>query len=308
MPDPSLAGLRVLRAVAELGSFTAAGRALGYTQSAVSRQVAALESAAGRPLFERQRYGVRLTPTGERLLPRAARALDDLDAAFRDVPVPTRTSMVRVGAFPVAAAGIVTDVLADLALSRPEVVVTLREGTTPSLVRALRHGAIDLAVVAQTPPFRPLDAQAPALVLRPIQERELAIAVGERHPFARRRSVDVTELAEQIWVASRSDDGDALLGVWPGLAGRPQVRYVARDWNTKLALVAAGLAITTVSTATRTCGDVRLVEVRGGSQELRRLSVARLPGRMSADVHAVSEALRAPIGGIGRAPAAVVRR
>jgi DNA-binding transcriptional LysR family regulator len=296
MPDPPLAALRVLRAVAELGSFTAAGRALGYTQSAVSRQVAALESAAGSALFVRHRYGVNLTPAGERLLPRAARALDELDAALRDAPAPTPTSTVRIGAFPVAAAGIVTDALADLARSRPEVVVTMREGTTPSLVRALRHGAIDLAVVAQTPPFRPLDAKAPALILRQIHERELVIAVGAMHPFAGRRSVDVAELADQTWAASRSDDGTALLGVWPGLPGRRDVRYVARDWNTKLALVAAGLAITTVSAGTRTSGDVRLVEVRGGSRELRRLSVARLPGRMSADVHAVSEALAASAG------------
>ena len=296
MPDPSLAALRVLRAVAELGSFTAAGRALGYTQSAVSRQVAALESAVGSPLFARHRYGVQLTPAGERLLPRAARALDDLDAAFHDAPAPTPTSIVRIGAFPVAAAGIVTDALAELARSRPEVMVTMREGTTPSLVRAVRHGAIDLAVVAQTPPFRPLDTRAPALVLRTIDERELVIAVGAMHPFAVRRSVDVRELADQTWVASRSDDGAALLGVWPGLAGRRDVRYVARDWNTKLALVAAGLAITTVSVGGRTSGDVRLVEVRGGSQELRRLSVARLPGRMSADVHAVSEVLATFVG------------
>jgi hypothetical protein len=62
MADFSPTGLRVLREVAQSGSFSAAARALGYTQSAVSRQVAALEAVAGRRLFDRGRLGVVLTP------------------------------------------------------------------------------------------------------------------------------------------------------------------------------------------------------------------------------------------------------
>lgn len=291
MADPSLAALRALRAVAELGSFTAAGQALGYTQSAVSRQVAALETAAGGALFERHRYGVRLTAAGSRLLPRAARALDDLDAAFRDAPEPVRTSTVRVGAIPLAAAGLVTDALADLSRHRPDVVVTMREATTPALVRALRQGTFDLAVLAQTPPFRPLDTEAPALAVDLICERELLVAVASTHPFAQRGTVEVAELADQVWVASRSDDGDSLLGVWPGLPGRREIRYVARDWNTKLALVAAGLAVTTVSRGARLPAGVHLVGLRGEPHERRRVCVARPPGRMSADVQLVHEVL-----------------
>src|SRR5256885_15860928 len=84
MAELSTTGLRVLREVAQTGSFSAAARTLGYTQSAISRQVAALEAAAGRPLFERGRHGAVLTPAGARLLPRAIRVLDELDAALRE--------------------------------------------------------------------------------------------------------------------------------------------------------------------------------------------------------------------------------
>ena len=77
-------GLRVLREVAQAGSFSAAAQSLGYTQSAVSRQMAALEAVVGRPLFERGRRGVALTAAGARLLPCAIRVLDELDAALRD--------------------------------------------------------------------------------------------------------------------------------------------------------------------------------------------------------------------------------
>ena len=77
--DLSLTGLRVLRAVAERGSFTAAAAELGYTQSAVSRQVAALERGSRATLFERRSDGVRLTTSGLILLRHARVVLDEID-------------------------------------------------------------------------------------------------------------------------------------------------------------------------------------------------------------------------------------
>src|SRR6185312_9182759 len=99
--DFSPTGLRVLREVAERGSFSAAARALGYTQSAVSRQVAALEAAAGRPLFERAREGARPTPAGRRLLDRARTVLAELEAARRELDAAAPAAgPVRLGAYP----------------------------------------------------------------------------------------------------------------------------------------------------------------------------------------------------------------
>ncbi len=291
MPEPTLSALRVFRAVAELGSFTAAGKALGYTQSAVSRQVAVLETSAGEPLFEREQYGVRLTPAGSRLVPRIARALDDLDSAFRDTPEPARTAPVRLGAFPLAAAGLVSTALAQLRRTRPDLVVPMREASTPALVRALRHGTLDLAVVAQRQPFRPLDDGTPLLQLTAVAERDLLIAVGPRHRFARLPTVDVTQLSGEVWVASRSDDGDSRLGVWPGAPGRPDVRYTVQYWAAKLALVAADLAITTVAADVPVRPDIHLVAVHGEPRELRRVSIARMPGQTEPTVQIVHDAI-----------------
>ena len=294
--DFSPTGLRVLREVAQSGSFTAAARVLGYTQSAVSRQVAALEAIAGRPLFERRRDGVVLTPAGARLLARAVRVLDELDAAIRDAAMPdAEAGPVRLGTFATAAAGLLPGALASLPR---DLVVSVREATTPALTRALRAGTLDLAVLAQTPPFRPPDAEAPALDLTTLAERELIIGVGARHPFAGRRAVEVGELAGQVWVASRSDAGESLLGVWPGLAERPDVRYVVRDWWAKLQLVAAGLAITTLApVALGVLPDgVRAVAVRGEPQEVRRLVLARVPATLDGRAAAVADALVSAAG------------
>lgn len=288
--DLSVTGLRVLREVAERGSFSAAARSLGYTQSAVSRQIAALESAAGRRLFERGREGVRLTPAGGRLLTRATTVLAELDAARRELAGTANTGPVRVGAFASAAASFVPSALAVLA--HEGFAVTLREGSTPALVRALRAGALDLAVLAASPPFRPFDDGAPPLPTETLAEAELRVAVGPGHPFAARASVDITELEGQQWVASRSDAGETLLGVWPGLPGRPRVTYVVGDWLAKLRLVETGLAITTVPPMLAPAG-LTLVSILGGPEERRRVMLARRPGATAPEHEAVSAAMRA---------------
>ena len=291
--DISPTGLRVLREVAQAGSFSAAAHSLGYTQSAVSRQVAALEAVAGRRLFDRSRNGVTLTAPGTRLLARAVRILDELDHALREVRGDEIAGgPVRLGAFATAAAGLVPKALASL--SR-DLKVSLREGTTPALTRALRAGTLDLAILAQTPPFRPPDTESPALELTTLSERELLIGVSAGHPFASAGAVDVQQLNRQVWVASRSDPGDALLGVWPGLAERPDIRYVARDWLAKLHIVAAGLAITTLAPIMLDVlpEGVKVVAVRGEPRETRRVVVAHLPGPLGGPALRVANALMA---------------
>src|SRR5690606_30897352 len=85
MAEMTLAGFRVVHEVAGQGSFSAAAISLGYTQSAVSRQVAAMEHAAGTALFERLPRGVRPTAAGEVLVRRAARILGEVDGALEEV-------------------------------------------------------------------------------------------------------------------------------------------------------------------------------------------------------------------------------
>ncbi len=289
--DISPTGLRVLREVAQAGSFSAAAHSLGYTQSAVSRQVAALEAVAGRRLFDRSRNGVTLTAPGTRLLARAVRILDELDDALREVHGDEIAGgPVRLGAFATAAAGLVPKALASLPR---ELKVSLREGTTPALTRALRAGTLDLAILAQTPPFRPPDTESPALELTTLSERELVIGVSAGHPFASAGAVDVQQLNGQVWAASRSDPGDSLLGVWPGLTERPDIRYIARDWLAKLHIVAAGLAITTLAPVMLDVlpDGVKVVAVRGEPRETRRVVVAHLPGPLERPAFRVANAL-----------------
>ncbi|MGY2062523.1 LysR family transcriptional regulator, partial [Nocardia gipuzkoensis] len=161
--DASLTALRVFREVAERGTLTAAAAALGYTQSAVSRQIAALERSAGAPLLQRRHDGVRLTPAGRIVARRAAAVIDQIDATARELAgLPDDRATVRLGWFASAGAGLIPAALQRLRGTHPGITVLGREAGTPALVRSLRAGTVDLALVASAPPYRPLDAETPA--------------------------------------------------------------------------------------------------------------------------------------------------
>ncbi|MGW7824809.1 LysR family transcriptional regulator [Streptomyces puniciscabiei] len=292
--DISSTGLRVLRQIAESGSFTAAATRLGYTQSAVSRQAAALERSAGTALFERRPDGVRLTPAGLTLLRHARTILDCLTAAERDLTgTVSRTELVRLGLFLSAGAAILPLSLTRLAATDPQITVTTTEGTTPSLVRALRAGSIDLAVLTSRPPHRPLDGESPRLHVETVTDTELVVAVPSTGEFAGRTAVHVDELVDAPWIAAPASNAEPLLGVWPGLPGRPDIVHCARDWLTKLQLVAGGFGVTTVPSRLSPVlpPGVSLLHVEGAPPEIRRVLVARLPGRPTPAITAVTRAI-----------------
>jgi len=294
--DVSLVALRVFREVAERGTFTAAATSLGYTQSAVSRQIASIERAAGASLLERRRDGVRLTTAGQVVLRNAARVLDQLDATTRELAgLPAEGGTVRLGWFPSAGGVVLPRAIAALRRSHPATRVISREGSTPALVRALRAGSVDLALLASAPPFRPPDAESPALELETLAERSLKLAVPAGHPLAAGDSVDVANLRGQRWIAGPAAGEDKLMGVWPGLDERPEIAHTARDWLAKLHLVAAGAGLTTVSPSLADAAPpgVRVIAVHGGPQELRRIILARLPGRLTDAAGHLAGALRA---------------
>ncbi len=299
--EPSLVGLRVLREVAERGSLTAAAAPLGYTQSAVSRQIATLEKAAGAQLFERRPGGVRLTPEGRTLLRHAVVALDELDAAARELQGrAAEGGAASLGYFISAGAVLVPRSVAALRRKNPDIEVTTREGTTPSLVRALRARTIDLALLSARIPYRPPDDLDPPLQLEALAEAKLLLAVPADDGLGKRKTVHIDELADQRWIASTSRADEPLLGVWPGMAGRPRLVHSARDWLSKLNLVATGCGVTTVPAllAPSIPEGVRLIGVEGGPDERRRLILARLPEPAALPVTELAAILRQEAKGL----------
>jgi DNA-binding transcriptional LysR family regulator len=276
MADLSLSGMRLLREVAARGSFTGAAESLGYTQSAVSRQVAALEAAAGTPLFDRGARGVRLTEAGAALLPHAATVLDQVEQARRELQglSPAASGRLRVGAFPTAAAALVPRALAGFRERWPGIDVALRDGSSPSHLRRVGSGSAEVAVVSVLPGGRkPRDRR---VALAHLADDPLLLAVGRGHRLARQRSVDIDDLAGETWVAATPKADDTFLGAWQWAEWRPSVGFVAREWTAKLGLVAANLGITLVPglAADGVRPDVGLVRIRSERPVIRAVFVA----------------------------------
>jgi DNA-binding transcriptional LysR family regulator len=117
--------LRLLLAVAETGSFTAAADKLGLTQSAVSHAVGGAERRVGVVLFERGRRGARPTPAGQRAIVHARQILRQYEVLVtesRDAAAGTVTGTVRIAAFRSAAVHLLPPALETLGARHPNVV------------------------------------------------------------------------------------------------------------------------------------------------------------------------------------------
>jgi DNA-binding transcriptional LysR family regulator len=149
-PGLDLRHLAAFEAVARLRSFARAAQELGYTQPAVSQQVAALERIVGQRLFERSsgRAEARITEAGERLLEhvegltvRLAGARSDLDRFARG-----DTGTLSVGSFQSASACMVPRIFSRFRKERPDVEVELVESTTDlTSLDGVRSGALDFS-------------------------------------------------------------------------------------------------------------------------------------------------------------------
>ncbi|MEV3904020.1 LysR family transcriptional regulator [Mycobacterium sp. NPDC050551] len=238
----TLEGLRVCREIALLGSFTAAAHSLGYSQPAISRQVAAMEDVAGYRLFSREVRGVSLTPAGAVVVEHAAHVLGAAAALRHELDGlgDRLAGRVAVGAFPAAMAVLVPRAVARLAVDHPGLRVSLREAATPALLRELRAGRLGVAVVGTGAGLPDYDVDG--LAARRIYAGDLCIAVPAGHRLASVGRVAVRELADEAWIAGTGSAGDPQFMAWPTLSD-PVIRHRVSGWPARLGLVAAGLGI-----------------------------------------------------------------
>jgi DNA-binding transcriptional LysR family regulator len=152
LPELDLRMLVALRAVAEASSFGRAADRLGYTQSAISQQIAALERVVGEPVFDRPGgpKPVVLTRAGELLLAHAEAVLDRVQVAEADLASyrAGRLGRLAVGTFQSVSVRILPEVLRRLRAESPELEITLLESDEqPDLVNGVTSGELDLAFV-----------------------------------------------------------------------------------------------------------------------------------------------------------------
>ncbi|MEU9078067.1 LysR family transcriptional regulator [Kitasatospora sp. NPDC004745] len=275
-----MAWLDVFRTVAHLGSFTAAGERLGFTQSAISRQIATLEAELGTPLFDRLPRGVRLTEHGHALLPHAEALLDRLDSTRRDLAALTELTAgrLRVGAFDSANAALVPGALAAFRTAHPQVAISLTEGLSAHLLDLLGTGTIDLAVVAS---YAEDAYDRERFELQPLLADPVLVALPRGHRLARRRRLRLVELADESWIAASRHAESTLLAACLRSGFQPRIEYAVAAWTAKLGLVAAGLGPTLIpSLAARAArADLALVPLHPDDTPVRHVYTATRRGQ-----------------------------
>jgi DNA-binding transcriptional LysR family regulator len=236
--------LRALLAVIRCGSFTAAADQLGFTQSAISQQVASLEHEVGHLLVHRR--PVRPTPAGERLAEHAARILLRLDVArselsnLRDEP-----HGVRIAVCPLAAPKLLAVALRQVRSNDPRLRVTVRSLDPRSAVAEVASGAVDAALVdGITAPNEPLHlADAGLLSSAAMAETGVAVALATDHPLRNRASIDLEVLVDAPWIVAPAFSAGIEERPPVALGQGSRVVYEGSDLLTLLALVASGLGV-----------------------------------------------------------------
>jgi DNA-binding transcriptional LysR family regulator len=234
--------LRSFAAVARTGSFTTAARELGFTQSAVSQHVAALEADVGRVLLTRR--PVRLTPDGERLAAHARQILLRVDVARTELgPRHAPPHRFRLAVTPLALGPRVAAGLAQLRVDDGRATVELDVRLADDAVPLVADGSVDAALIdGVTTPNAPLEAAEPGtLTRRLVAEEPLVVLLPRDHPLAGVGTLALDAVRDALWVdAPRLRCGpDAV----PGARTDPtpaRLRYDGTDVAAVTLLVAAG--------------------------------------------------------------------
>lgn len=200
-PRADAQALRVFIAIARQGTVGRAARLLGRSQPSVSVRLANLESDWRTRLFRREARGMQLTPEGARLLPRAERALRQLEELDRAAGLPVaHPGQLRLGAGDALGRELLPRALAKLQRRHAELDVYLREGPGSMLLQAVRDAEIDLALVV-------LDGPAPEGIQT---ERCLDSAVHLLAPkgtLAAGRTTSIRAVARRTWVSLQPGSG-----------------------------------------------------------------------------------------------------
>jgi DNA-binding transcriptional LysR family regulator len=254
--------LAALEAIAERRSFAAAARELGYSQSAISHQIATLERAAGTRLLDRP-VGTRtvtVTEAGERLLRHARRVAGAMRAAEADLAALARgdAGTLHVGTFQSASVRLLPRVMRGFVARRPGIEVRLVEADyEEELHDRLRRGALELSFLLRT--------EDPALDAIHVLTDAYVLLVPRDDPLARRRRpIRLKDIASLPLIAYKRPDegGEAALRA---AGAEPQVVFRSDETAVVQGLVGAGLGYALVPrlTVTRSDRTTRAVAVTG---------------------------------------------
>lgn len=235
--------LEILCAIAETGTFTGAGEKLHVSQSAISRQVLLLEDELREPLFIRQGRGAIPTRAGQTLIQLGKRLLEDLTATvgqIRDERDELHGTLRIAGGMTVCLY-VFPQLLKAFRRAHPRVEIKLITGATPRLVRQLRTGLADVALLT-------MPIEEPSFVVVPALKEELMLVMHPGHALAAKRRVSAKDLAMEPWVLfePHSNTRRTIDRFFTRVGIEPRVVLDTENVEILKALVASGMGLSII--------------------------------------------------------------
>lgn len=293
--------LRVLRTVAEHGSFNRAAAALHLTPSAVSQHIAALERSLGAQVVARSTRGVTLTPAGRIMVGAAESVAAELVHAKQQVDqLGSGRAQLTIATFTSGGRLLLPGALAHLASAHPDTVVHVREAEPEHSLPLVRQGAVDLALAYHFD--GPLPGQlgpSSSLAWTALIEDPLHVVLPDGHPLAGRESLDIAELAAEPWVLGCLKTESYLRRYAERAGFEPDVRSTTTDYFFARSLVAAGLGISLIPSIAQTpqVAGVRTVPIAPPTP-VRHIGVATIVRRNHPQVMTLVQALQGQVAAL----------
>ena len=271
--------MRVLREVAQHGSFSAAAEALSFTQSAVSQQIAALEREAGTTLVERSVRGIRLTDAGRALVRHTDAILGRLAEAEAELEAIAglRGGRLRMASFESAGATLMPLAIATFKQRHPAVELSLSLAEPDDSVPRLKSGELELALSFGADGIATPDDGSVERVH--LLDDPLYLALAPEHPLARKRNLRLADLASDPWIeGTPSCACSAMLRRACERAGfTPHIAFESDDYAAIQGFVAAGVGVALIAElALTTVRDDIVIRSLGRETPTRRIHAAVL--------------------------------
>lgn len=226
-----------LQKIVELGSFTKAAEALGYTQSSISQMIASLENELGIRLLTRSRTGVKLTIEGTDLYPLIDRSILQYRAMQEKANEikGLETGIIRVGTISSITCHWMPKLIKGFQKLYPHVQFLFHQGDYSSIQEWIKTGAVDFGFI--TPPA------VTDLETIFLKEGEMLAVLPSGHPLAAQSSVRLEEIADEPFILLEEGHYSEPMNAFHAAGLQPDIKYTIHDDYAIMTMVEAGLGV-----------------------------------------------------------------
>lgn len=229
--------LQALQKIIELGSFTKAAEALGFTQSSISQMIASLENELDIKLLVRSRYGVRLTLEGEELYPFIEQSINSHRSMVEKCSEikGLATGIIRVGTISSITCHWMPALIKGFQEKYPNVQFVFHQGDYKLIPEWIHSGRIDFGFVSPN--------AVSDLETIPVKDGEMLVVLPANHPLSKEKSISFKEIADEPFILLEEGNYSEPLSAFSEQGITPNIKYRIHDDYAIMTMVEAGLGI-----------------------------------------------------------------